>query len=84
MPKRSPGDRYTKDSYARAIARACRKAGVEAWTPNQLRHSRATSLRKMYGIESAAVVLGHSDLDTTQIYAEADFEKAENIMRTVG
>jgi len=38
----------------------------------------------MYGIESAAVVLGHSDLDTTQIYAEADFEKAENIMRTVG
>jgi integrase len=83
-PKRSPGDRYSKDSYARAITRACRQAGVDPWTPNQLRHSRATTLRKDYGIESAAVVLGHSDLDTTQIYAEAAFEKAANIMRTVG
>lgn len=83
-PKRPPGHRYTKDSYARTVARACRKAGVDPWTPNQLRHSRATTLRKMYGVESAAVVLGHSDPNTTLIYAEADYEKAKDIMRSVG
>jgi len=83
-PKCTPGDRYTKTSYARAIARACRKAGVDHWTPNQLRHSRATMLRKMYGVESAAVVLGHCDPNTTLIYAEADYEKAKEITRAVG
>jgi len=39
------GDKYTKDSYNTAIGRACTKAGVEPWTPNQLRHSTGTEVR---------------------------------------
>lgn len=81
---RPPREHYTKDSYNRAIARACGKAGLPAWSPNQLRHSRATILRERYGIEAAQVVLGHSDAKTTEIYAERDFAMAARIMAEVG
>lgn len=105
-PKKHPGERYTKDSYRRAIARACwrvelkkridvgetraqavaaiKAEGFPAWSPNQLRHSRATELRARYGIEVAQLVLGHSDPKTTLIYAERDFEKASQVMREIG
>ena len=82
--KRRPGARYTKDSYRAAIQRACRKAGIPEWSPNQLRHSRATRLRELYGIEASQVVLGHSDPQVTTIYAERDFKLAARIMREVG
>ncbi len=40
------------------------------WTPNQLRHTFATEVRKEHGLEAAQVLLGHSKADVTQIYAE--------------
>ncbi|WP_422932021.1 tyrosine-type recombinase/integrase [Singulisphaera sp. PoT] len=46
------------------------------WNPNQLRHNAATRLRKQFGIETARIILGHSSAFTTEIYAEADVEKA--------
>lgn len=54
------------------------------WSPNQLRHTRATRIREKYGIEAAATVLGHSDPRVTEIYAERDFEMAARIMCEVG
>lgn len=36
-------------AYCKAIARACIAANVDHWTPNQLRHSAATRLRRDYG-----------------------------------
>lgn len=82
--QRKPKDHYAKDSYCRSIARACVLAGVEPWSPNQLRHSRATILRKLYGIEGARLVLGHADAGVTLVYAERDFEAAAKIMMEVG
>ncbi len=69
-------------SALRAKASAWREQHV--WSPNQLRHSVATSIRKRYGIEGAQVCLGHSKADVTQVYAERDFALAERIMREVG
>jgi len=54
------------------------------WSPNQLRHSRATIIREKYGIEAAQVVLGHAEVETTQIYAERDFAAAARIMSEIG
>ncbi|MDA8563105.1 site-specific integrase [Mariniblastus sp.] len=54
------------------------------WAPNRLRHTRATEIRKLYGLEAAQVVAGHSQADVTQIYAERDIEKAAKIMGEVG
>ena len=54
------------------------------WTPNQLRHSTATEMRKQFGLEAAQVTLGHSQADVTQIYAERDMGLAAEIMRKIG
>lgn len=84
LPQRVPGVRYTKDSYRVAIQRECRLAGVPPWSPNQLRHSQATDLRREFGIEAAQAVLGHSELGVTQVYAERDMARAREVMRLVG
>jgi integrase len=70
--KRPRGAVYTPDSYRRAITVACEKAGVPAWAPNRLRHSAATDFRKQFGIEVTRVLLGHSSLSTSEVYAEVD------------
>ncbi|MBX7165131.1 MAG: site-specific integrase [Pirellulales bacterium] len=83
-PRRPPGDHYEHHTYARAIRRACEKAGVPPWCPNQLRHAAATAIRAQYGLEGAQVVLGHSRADVTQIYAERDWLKAQQIAAEAG
>lgn len=83
-PKRVAGNRYTRRSYYYAIKRACKKANVEVWGPNRLRHSAATYLRKRFGIEAARVVLGHRSSAVTEVYAELDRAKAADIMAEVG
>ncbi|MCE9606480.1 MAG: site-specific integrase [Planctomycetia bacterium] len=54
------------------------------WSPNQLRHSAATSIRAKFGLEAAANVLGHARADVTQVYAERDWKTAERVAREVG
>jgi integrase len=81
---RPPADAYNVASYRRAIHRGCHLAEIDRWSPNRLRHSRATDLRRQFGIEAAQTVCGHSQLSVTQIYAERDFDKARKIMAEVG
>lgn len=83
-PKRAPGGQYTKSSYEYAIVRGCRKAKVPRWGPNRLRHNCATKVRKRYGIEATAAVLGHRLGVITEVYAETVFEKAIEVMREMG
>ena len=83
-PKRTAGDRYTVDSYRRAIHRACGKAGIDQWSPNRLRHTAGTEIRKQFGLEAAQVTLGHASADVSQIYAERDLQLAARVMKEVG
>lgn len=83
-PLKKPGKCYITPSYGHAIKYACKKAGVESWAPNQLRHSTATMIRKEYGLDAAAVILGHSEVGVTQVYAEADRGKAIEVARKIG
>jgi integrase len=78
------GDRYTVAAYRRAIARACLKAGVPVWWPNQLRHACGTEVRKRYNLEASQAVLGHAELGVTQVYAEVDREAARRVMAEIG
>ena len=75
---------YGVDILGKAVTRACKAAKVAKWTPNQLRHSAATRIRREFGLEAASVILGHSNLQTTQVYAEADRLRAIEIAATVG
>ena len=100
QPCRKPRDRYSVDSYRRAIQRACDKAfpspkGLGAvelkqwhkehrWHPHQLRHSSGTKIRKELGLEAAQVWLGHSRADVTQIYAERNLDLARKIAERFG
>ncbi len=67
-----------------SIRKACEKAGIEPWAPNRIRHSYATSARKAYGLEIASVLLGHSEIGITQVYAEQDFDAAIDAARKLG
>jgi len=98
--KRRPRNHYTSNAYIHAIQRACDKAfppeqDLEGdalnewqknhrWSPNRVRHTAGTEIRKQFGLEGAQVVLGHSKADVTQVYAERDWARAEDIMRQVG
>ncbi len=98
--RRPPGSRYDTEGYRRAIARACKKADeaaheknkevpaeqvlVPCWHPHRLRHNAGTNIRRQFGIELARVVLGHRSAAITEIYAEADHQKAQEIMRKIG
>jgi integrase len=83
-PKRAPRQFYDKNSCAWAIARGCLAAGVPVFNPNQIRHTRATEVRREFSFEHAQVVLGHSKPDMTARYAEADREKAREVARKIG
>ncbi len=83
-PKRKPSNRYTTDSYRRAIHRACESLNIEKWSPNRLRHTSATEIRRRFGLEAAQVVCGHESAEVTQVYAERDLELAKKVAREVG
>jgi len=75
---------YTVASYRRAVERACSRAGIASWSPNQLRHARATEGRRRYGLEAAQVTLGHASADITQVYAERDRDLARRVALETG
>jgi integrase len=99
-PKRKAGECYTVGTYRNAIRRACAMADAAAhrerpdvpvdqriipnWAPNQLRHARATELRKEYGLDAARVILGHRSPLISEVYAELDASAAERIMSAIG
>jgi integrase len=90
-PKRQLGEFYTPAAYCKAIYQAVGKANrvnpaadLPRWHPHQLRHTRATELRRRYGTEAAQAVLGHESLDATELYAEADLGIATRIMAEIG
>jgi len=94
-PKRKPTERYTPDTYRRAVQRAVKavnrerkEAGEEPipmWHPHQLRHNCAKRLRAEHGIDVARVVLGHQlGSEITEVYAEADRARAMQIVAEAG
>jgi integrase len=53
------------------------------WHPNQLRHSRATELRS-HGLDMVKTILGHSKVETSQVYAEKDMLAAMELVARIG
>ena len=54
------------------------------WSPNQLRHALATKVRREFDIDAAKTLLGHSQLNTTGIYAEMDRKRAVEVAKLIG
>ena len=82
-PKKAAGA-YTVGSYQKAVGKACEKAGVPHWAPGQLRHNAATRLAEQFGEEVARIVLGHSSVEMTRVYALPDLQRAVEAIGKVG
>ena len=67
-PMIKPGALYTVNSLYTALRRACKRAGVERFTPYDLRRTAATRVRAALGKEEAKLLLGHVSTNTTEIY----------------
>jgi integrase len=83
-PRRVPGEKYTPNSLASAVRRACRTHSLPCWHPHQLRHLAATQIRREYGVELARIILGHATAFTTEIYAETDRAQAMEVIAKIG
>ena len=85
---------YTSADVTRAIRRgvdslnAERRAKgqepIERWTIHQCRHAFACRTRAEFGAELARVALGHTSLNTTEIYLEADIVMARTVAERMG
>ena len=83
-PKLNPAEEYTPNAYADAVSNAAKRAGVPHWHPNMIRHTFASEVRKVHGLEAAQVLLGHSRADVTQVYAERNEELAATVAAKIG
>lgn len=74
---RRVGACYTKHGLNSAVRNACDRAGVNRWSPGQLRKTRATQARQQGDLETAQQILGHSSKQTTERhYADVDLSRA--------
>ena len=79
----SRGTPYSPRTYRQAIVRACDRAGIRRWTPLQLRHSAATRVRAVAGLDAARLLLGHRSVATTERYAEMDLAELVEVAARV-
>jgi integrase len=82
-PRRPPGECYQATSYAHAVARACKKAGVK-FRPYGLRHGRKMTIETAAGAEAARAVLGQKSIEATQHYGRVDLGVAKGVMSQLG
>lgn len=82
--------RWDKDSYGRAVEKACQAAGVPSWSPRQIRKGRANQVRDLEhqagrdGRAAAQAALGHKQASTTEQHYLQQLQLAREIQKRLG
>ena len=82
--RRRPAEAFTVENIRHDIAAACRMAGIEAWTPYQLRHAALTHARQEGGLEAAQAQGGHASAKMSEHYARLAFETKSSVAAQIG
>jgi integrase len=82
--RRRTGKHETREQRQERYRLAAEWRGRHCWHPHQLRHNAATYFRREYGLEIARVLLGHKHAAITEIYAEADQQRAVEVVAKIG
>ena len=78
-----PGKFYSEAGLANAMDRACVRAGIPRIRPYDLRRTAATRVRAVLGKEDAAVLLGHTDTTTTDIYLLEEVKEQMRVAKLI-
>jgi integrase len=70
--------------YRERVHAAARKAGVEQWGPNQIRHSVSNEVKRKYGRDGEAVFLGHTADVAEEHYLETEVPLGVRIAKEIG
>jgi integrase/recombinase XerC len=80
-----PSNGLSNRSVERVLVRIGQDAGLEHLTPHILRHTFAKNLvDRGVGLEKVAALLGHSNLNTTRIYATTNQKDLEQAVDQMG
>jgi integrase len=82
-PKKGPGECFTPDSFAQAIARTCRNRKLKHWGPYQLRHAAGARARRIAGLDAAQALLGHRTTAMTEHYSRLTVEDVVKVAAQV-
>lgn len=78
------GENITSNVYARIVARAVNRAifadaGVQKWTPYQLRHAAYSAISAQYGVDVASKVAGHLSPNLARVYDHSAAEVSQRV-----
>jgi integrase len=82
--RKKPNRCYSSNTYANAVLRACRAAGIKEFHPYQSRHAAKMRFKRAAGLDGARAVLGQSSVQTTELYGSLDIEHAAQVAAKLG
>ena len=74
-------DRDDHHILRRACRRACERAGIEPFVPDDLRRSMATRARATLSKEAAPVLLGHASPQSIEIHLLEEVQEATKLAK---
>jgi len=85
QPRRLAGERYpfSKQGWDRRWRRILKEAGITDFRFHDLRHTAATRISRVAGINAAKNLLGHTRIETTMRYAHVTQKDVLSAMEQV-